>query len=246
MIDIAEEDAGTTCIACNLLRRDFAERKEAITRDLFAHADGIEELPDGYGFRFPVADPWAAKALDFIAAEKQCCPFFTFELAFEPNDGPLWLRLRGSAEIKAFVQSELDGIVSTASLAASAPTREERNKDVVRRLIDEVMNAGRLDVIPALYSPGLAPKAERWIAPFRASFPDMHMEIIELIATGDAVVGRFKCSGTHLGDWLGNPQTGRRFTAIDEVAIFHLSDGKIVNAWSIEDTLERLEQLGLR
>jgi predicted ester cyclase len=187
-----------------------------------------------------------AKVLEFVAAEKQCCPFFTFELAFEPDDGPLWLRLRGSAEIKAFVRSELDGIVPAASLASAEPTREARNKAVVRRLIDEVMNAGRLDVIPELYAPGLAPKAERWIAPFRASFPDMHMEIVELIATGDTVVGRFKCTGTHLGEWLGHPPTGRRFTTIDEAAIFHIQDGKIVKAWSIEDTLRRLDQLGLR
>ncbi len=97
-------------IGCNLVGREFAERKEVITRDLFAHVERIEELPDGFGFRFPAGDSWAAKALDFIAAERQCCPFFTFELVFEPNGGPLWLRLRGSEEIKAFVLAELDGM----------------------------------------------------------------------------------------------------------------------------------------
>ena len=100
------------CLACNLIGREFAERKEAIGRDLFAHADAVEELADGFGFRFPAAEPWAARALDFIAVERQCCPFFTFELVFEPDDGPLWLRLRGSEAIKAFVASELDGIAA--------------------------------------------------------------------------------------------------------------------------------------
>jgi hypothetical protein len=119
MNDRASSDVEEMRLACSLLGREFAERKEAISRDLFAHAEQCEELPDGYGFRFPSADPWAAKALEFIAAEKQCCPFFAFELVFEPNDGPLWLRLRGSAEIKAFVRSELDGIVpSHVSFAA--------------------------------------------------------------------------------------------------------------------------------
>jgi hypothetical protein len=94
-------------IACNLLGREFAERKEAITRDLFAHAERIEELPDGFAYQFPVADPWPAKVLEFVATERQCCPFFTFEIVFEPNDGPLWLRLRGSAEIKTFIAAEL-------------------------------------------------------------------------------------------------------------------------------------------
>jgi hypothetical protein len=98
------------CIACNLLGREFAERKEAISRDLFAHADWVEELSDGVGYRFPAAEPWAAKVFEFIAAEKQCCPFFTFEVVFEPNDGPVWLRLRGSEEIKEFVVAELDGL----------------------------------------------------------------------------------------------------------------------------------------
>ena len=122
----------------------------------------------------------------------------------------------------------------------------ERNKEVVRRLVDEVMNAGRMDVVDELYSPSLAPKAKRWIAPFRASFPDMRMEVVDLIAEGDKVVGRFTCSGTHLGEWLGHAPTGRRFEAVDEVYIFRLREGRIVHAWGIEDILGRLEQLGLR
>ena len=55
-----------------------------------------------------------------------------------------------------------------------------------------------------------------------------------------------RCSGTHLGKWLGHPPTGRRFAAIDEVGIYHVRDGRIVETWGIEDTLGRLEQLGLR
>lgn len=233
-------------IGCNLVGREFAERKDAIGRDLFAHADRVEALPDGYGFRFPAGEPWPANVLEFIAVEQRCCPFFAFELVFEPNGGPLWLRLRGSDEIKAFVRSEIDGIVPSASLEAATPTEAERNKAVVRRLIDEVMNAGRMDAIAELYSPALAPKAERWIAPFRASFPDMRMEIVDLIAEGDKVVGRFRCSGTHLGEWLGHAPTGRRFEAVAEVYIFRLSGGRITKAWGIEDTLGRLDQLGLR
>jgi hypothetical protein len=43
----------------------------------------------------------------------------------------------------------------------------------VRRLVDEVMNAGRLDVIDELYTAEMAPGARRWITPFRNSFPDV-------------------------------------------------------------------------
>ena len=122
----------------------------------------------------------------------------------------------------------------------------DRNKAVVRRLVDEVLNGGRMDVVDELYAPRLAPVAKRWIAPFRVSFPDVRMEVVDLVAEGDRVVGRFTCSATHLGDWLGHPPTGRRFEAVDEVYFFRLSEGRIVQAWGIEDTLGRLEQLGLR
>ena len=121
----------------------------------------------------------------------------------------------------------------------------EANKEVVRRLVTEILNGGHLEVIDELYTPELAPAARRWITPFRASFPDVHMEIVELIAEGDKVVGRFTCSATHLGEWLGQVPTGRRFERVDEVSIFRFRDGKIAHAWSLEDTLSRLQQLGL-
>jgi predicted ester cyclase len=74
----------------------------------------------------------------------------------------------------------------------------EANKTVVRRLVDEVLNGGHLELIDELYAPEIALAARRWIIPFRVSFPDVHMVIVELIAEGDKVVGRFTCSATHL------------------------------------------------
>jgi ketosteroid isomerase-like protein len=119
------------------------------------------------------------------------------------------------------------------------------NKAVVRRLVEEVLNGGRLELVDELYAPRLAPAARRWIAPFRASFPDVHMEIVDLIAEDDKVVGRFTCSATHVGEWLGHAPTGRRFERVAEVSVFRLRDGKIVHAWTLEDSLSRLQQLGL-
>jgi predicted ester cyclase len=122
---------------------------------------------------------------------------------------------------------------------------EQANKAVVRRLVAEVLNGGRLEAIDELFAPELAAEARAWITPFRASFPDVDMEVVDLIAEGDKVVGRFTCSATHLGDWLGHAPTGRRFERVDEVAIFRLDDGRIVDSWSLEDSLSRLRQLGL-
>jgi predicted ester cyclase len=118
-------------------------------------------------------------------------------------------------------------------------------KSVVRRLIEEVLNGGRLEVIDELYTPEMARGARRWITPFRESFPDVHMEIVDLIAEGEKVVGRFHCSGTNLGPWRGQPPTGRRFERVDEVYIFRVTDGRISEAWGIEDTRSRERQLGL-
>jgi predicted ester cyclase len=122
----------------------------------------------------------------------------------------------------------------------------EANKALVRRLVEEVMNQGRLEVIDELYTAGLAAGARRWITPFRAAFPDVHMQIVELIAEADKVVGRFRCSGTHRGAWRGHPATGRRFRNIAEVYIFGIRQGRIAQAWGIEDTDTRMHQLGLR
>ena len=91
-------------IARLLSEREQAERGDRVARDLFPGARSIEELPDGYAFGFPADDEWTARVLDFVAAERRCCPFFTFEVVFEPHGRALWLRLRGSEAIKAFVR----------------------------------------------------------------------------------------------------------------------------------------------
>jgi predicted ester cyclase len=116
---------------------------------------------------------------------------------------------------------------------------------VVRRLVDDVMNARRLDVLDELYDPRLATVARRWVEPFLGSFTDVRMRVVELVAEGETVVGRFACSGTHSGTWLGYPPTGRRFTDVAEVYFFRVVDGRITRAWGLEDTLTRLRQLGL-
>jgi predicted ester cyclase len=121
----------------------------------------------------------------------------------------------------------------------------EENKAVVRRLIDEALNAGRLEAIDELYSPESAEAARRWVEPFRLAFPDVEIKTVELVAEGDRVVGRFRCSGTHLGPWRGSQPTGRRMHDIDEVYFFTVRDGLIAESWGIEDTARRMRQLRL-
>ena len=126
----------------------------------------------------------------------------------------------------------------------AVPTESPR-KTILRRLVDEVMNARRLDVLDELCTPAMARRWHAWVAPFQSSFPDMRMEIVQLVEEGDTVVGRFTCSGTHTGDWRGHDPSGRRFEGVDEVYFFSFEHGRISSAWGLEDTLDRLRQLGL-
>jgi predicted ester cyclase len=70
-------------------------------------------------------------------------------------------------------------------------------------------------------------------------------DTVELIAEGDTVIGRFTCTATHTGTWLGHQPTGRRFTNVDEVNLYRIHNGLIADTWSLEDNLDRLTQLGL-
>jgi len=124
-------------------------------------------------------------------------------------------------------------------------TASQANKDVVRQWVDRMVNRGDLDAADELCAPILAESARRWVASFRTAFPDVHMREVTLIAEDDQVVGQYTCSATHLGQWLGRPATGRRFDNVDEAYFFRLLDGRIVDLWGLEDTHERLRQLGL-
>jgi predicted ester cyclase len=122
----------------------------------------------------------------------------------------------------------------------------EANKQLVRRLVEEVVNERNADALEELTQGELAVLARRWISPFQGSFPDFRMEIVQLVGEKDTVVGHFRCSGTHRGDWLGVAPTGRRFEDVDEVYIFQVRDGKLSSAIGVEDNLSRMRQLGIR
>ena len=103
-------------IACKLVDAAFIARKEAIRTTLLAHVQEVNELEDGYAFKFDASSITGTQLLEFIEAERECCPFFTFELIFEPHDGPRWLRLRGSAEIKTFIAAEFSDLVAASAV----------------------------------------------------------------------------------------------------------------------------------
>jgi predicted ester cyclase len=120
----------------------------------------------------------------------------------------------------------------------------EENKAMVRRLV-EAINAGAEEAaVDEMFAPRAAQRVKRLFAEFRSAFPDWHEEIVELVAEGNTVAGRFRCSGTHLGEFLGEAPTGRRME-VDEVFFMRSEDGKFVDFWALEDSLSRMRQLGL-
>jgi predicted ester cyclase len=123
-----------------------------------------------------------------------------------------------------------------------ATTTAAEAKQLVRRLVDDVMNGGDVDLLDELCDPRLAPKLRTAFAQFRSAFPDWHQEIVELVQEGSTVVARFRCSGTHRGPWQGLAATGRSMR-IDEVYFFRVSDGGISGLWGLEDTWTRTRQL---
>ena len=121
----------------------------------------------------------------------------------------------------------------------------EGNKELVRRLVDEVVNGRDEAVLDEVADGEVAAAARGWIGPFRRAFPDFRMEIVELIAEGDKVAAHFKCSGTHEGEWRGTPPTGRRFEGVHEIYMFTIRDGRLVSATAVEYKLTRAKQLGI-
>ena len=121
---------------------------------------------------------------------------------------------------------------------------EEKNKDMVRRMV-EAINAGEeAEVVKELFASRTARRVGRLSAEFRSAFPERHEEIVQLIAEGDAVAGRFRCSGTHRGEFLGEDPTGKRME-VEEVFFMRAEDGRFVDFWALEDSLNRMRQLGL-
>jgi len=116
---------------------------------------------------------------------------------------------------------------------------------MVRRFVEEAVNGDRDEVVDELFAHALTAWVRDWFGSFRRSFPDMRMELLQLVADGDTVVGRFACSATHLGGWRGHESTGRRFENVDEVYFFSFEGDRIAEVWGIEDTLDRFRQLGL-
>jgi hypothetical protein len=89
-------------VACTLSGPEQAGRGLEV-EGIFEGCLKAEEVEDGYEFLFPGDGAWAARLTEFVVFERGCCPFLAFELAFEPEGGPIRLRIRGPEGAKGIV-----------------------------------------------------------------------------------------------------------------------------------------------
>ena len=93
-------------IACRLTDEETRHRREELSRELFSGRESTRELDDGYEFVFPGGTSWVENLVSFVVSERECCPFFTFEMIFEPGGGPVSLRVRGPEGAREFMREE--------------------------------------------------------------------------------------------------------------------------------------------
>ena len=129
------------------------------------------------------------------------------------------------------------------------------NEITMRRFVEQVINNGDFLVLDEVIHPNYVyrgpdqvlqgPEALRDLfTAYRTAFPDLHIEIEELVSTGNKTVISFSLSGTHKGDLLGIAATGRQ-VKVSGMTLSHFENGKIVEEWELLDQLTLFQQLGI-
>lgn len=135
---------------------------------------------------------------------------------------------------------------------------EKDNASLVRRYFDEVWNRGNLAAVDDFFGDDFENFGHRGaearglvravVTAWRRAFPDLRFDVEDEVVSGDAVVHRVTCSGTHTGAFehpaVGVlPPSGRRFS-VDHMHIHRVRDGRIVQHWGTRDDLAMMQQLG--
>lgn len=130
------------------------------------------------------------------------------------------------------------------------------NKAIAVRLLDQIWIHRNLDVLDELFAANAAihdpsisdlargPEgARQYVEIFFAAFPDATATADDVIAEGDKVAVRWSMQGTHKGQLMGIPPTGKEVNITGQ-AIYKIVDGKIVEEWVNGDVLGVLQQIG--
>jgi steroid delta-isomerase-like uncharacterized protein len=125
----------------------------------------------------------------------------------------------------------------------------------MKRLYD-LINAGDIDGFGELLAedfveheelPGLEPSKEgvkQLFHMYRAAFPDLRMDVQDVLVSGDKAVARVRATGTHQGEFLGMPATGKSVD-VQLIDITRFGDDALAREhWGVFDSLAMLQQLG--
>jgi predicted ester cyclase len=130
----------------------------------------------------------------------------------------------------------------------------EENKALYRRFVDGVINEGNFDLIPEIFSPdyldhsappgapGGLDGVKAVFAMFRSGFPDVHFDILHMVAEGNMVATFVKGEGTQNGSFMGIAPTGKH-VVWNSTGFFRVEGGKIVEHWGIPDLFGLMGQL---
>jgi len=115
------------------------------------------------------------------------------------------------------------------------------NKAIARRIYEDLWNSGNLNVADEIFVN--AEGVKKYIATFRAAFPDIWHTVEDLIAEGDQIVARFTARGTHQGAWKGIAPTGKQVTYTG-MTILQTVNGKVAKHHTEWDALRLMQQIG--
>jgi steroid delta-isomerase-like uncharacterized protein len=119
----------------------------------------------------------------------------------------------------------------------------ERNKDLVRRYYDQVINGRDLDAVGDYFADErTASGVRKGCFYFFQAFPDLHVSLDEFVAEGDRVFPRSTMTGTHDDEFHGIPATGRHM-ATDSAEVYRIADGKFIGYWCMVDMSGLMRQL---
>jgi steroid delta-isomerase-like uncharacterized protein len=145
--------------------------------------------------------------------------------------------------------------LSARSEDANGFLRPAGHETVMRRFINDVVNDGNFSILDDLVHPDYVYRApgqelhgpeelKALFAAYRTAFPDLHIDIEDLLIAGDKAVIAFTLTGTHAGVLMGIGATGKEVEAHGMV-LSRFKDGKIIEEWEILDQLTLFEQLGV-
>jgi len=98
----------TLPIACSLTAPELQARRTEVLQQARAAALEVQEIDQGFVYRFPANESLLADLFTLIQLEHQCCPFIRISLTLEAGHGPIWLELTGPPGTKEFLTSIFD------------------------------------------------------------------------------------------------------------------------------------------